>query len=258
MDFIRITIPDILDIFLVAVLIYQLFRLIRKTNAISIFVGLLSLYLVYIVVRLLDMELLSFILGQILGVGVIALVIVFQPEIRKFLFILGGRYSKYKDTFIGRLIFGKNSNTTREWIDEVVTACVDMAKTKTGALIVVTRTSDMEEFTMQGEVIQALIKGPLIENIFFKNSPLHDGAVIIEDGRILAARCILPMSRNIDLPAYYGTRHRAALGVTEASDAFSIVVSEERGKISFVDKGQIISGINAEQLRNHIEKALSS
>lgn len=257
MDFINIKILDVLDVLLVAVLIYQLYRLIRKTSATSIFLGLIMLYVVWFIVRLLGMDLLSYILGQILGVGVIALVIVFQPEIRKFLFILGGRYSKYRNSFLGRFLFSKGYKGPKGWIDEVVKSCEDMSKTKTGALIVVHRSGDTEELTAQGEMLDAVISAPLLENIFFKNTPLHDGAVIIQNGKILAARCILPISRNNNIPVYYGTRHRAALGVTEAFDTFAIVVSEERGSISMADKGKIFSGLTGEQLASRMEDALS-
>ncbi|MCC8087672.1 MAG: diadenylate cyclase CdaA [Rikenellaceae bacterium] len=257
MDFIDIKILDIIDIIVVAVLLYQLFRLIRRTNAISIFAGIITLYLTWLIVRLLGMELLSFILGQILGVGVIALIIVFQPEIRKFLFLIGDRYSRRKGPFLSRILFGKRYSASGGWIEEVVSACVDMSLTKTGALIVITRNNELNEYTEQGEQIDAVVKKSLLESIFFKNSPLHDGAVIIENGRIKAARCILPMSQETDIPVHFGTRHRAAVGLTEVSDAFVIIVSEERGQISIADNGVIVSNLNGDQLKNRLENAMS-
>lgn len=257
MDFIGITALDIIDVIVVAVLLYQLFRLIRRTNAISIFTGIITLYLTWLIVRFLGMELLSFILGQILGVGVIALIIVFQPEIRKFLFLIGDRYSRRKGTFWNKILFGKKYYTSGDWIDEVVKACVDMSLTKTGALIVIIRNNELNECTEQGEKLDAEVNKALLESIFFKNSPLHDGAVIIENGRIVAARCILPMSQDVDIPVHFGTRHRAAVGVTEISDAFVIIVSEERGQISVAENGVLITNLNGDQLRNRLENAMS-
>lgn len=257
MDFIHIHILDIIDILLVALLMFQLYRLIRRTNAISIFTGILIVYLLWIIVRVLNMELLSLILGQVIGVGVIALIIVFQPEIRKFLFLLGERYSKHRGSFLGRFFFNKVYAASTDWIEELTTACVDMSRTYTGALIVIARDSDISEFTEKGVIIDARLTRPLIENIFFKNTPLHDGAVVIEDGRIKAARCILPVSDRTDIPGYLGTRHRAALGASEVSDAIVVVVSEERGQISFVKNGEIVSGINGERLRVLIDDALN-
>ena len=254
MDFIKIHFWDVLDIALVALLIYQLYRLVRRTNAISIFAGILMIYLLWVVVRILNMELLSMILGQVIGVGVIALIIVFQPEIRKFLFLLGERYAR-RNNFISRIFFNRPTVTVGGWTEEVIKACVDMAKTYTGALIVIKRNSDVEEYTEQGQTIDAEISSALIENIFFKNSPLHDGAVVIEDDRIRAARCILPVSERTNIPSYYGTRHRAALGASEVTDAVILVVSEERGQISFVSDGKIVGNIKEERLRELLTEA---
>ncbi len=256
MDFIQIKALDIVDILLVALLMYQLYRLIRKTNALSIFTGILIVYLLWLVVRVLNMELLSLLLGQVIGVGAIALIIVFQPEIRKFLFLLGERYSKRRSSFLGRFFFGKAYEDRTEWLNQLVLACEEMAETYTGALIVIRRSSDMAEFMAQGEVIDALVKKDLIENIFFKNSPLHDGAMLIEGDRIKAVRCILPVSERTDIPGYFGTRHRAALGASEISDALVVVVSEERGQISFVQGGEITAHISGAKLKELISQAM--
>ncbi len=258
MDFIHIKILDVIDILLVGLLMYQVYRLIRKTNAISIFTGILIVYLLWIIVRMLDMELLSLILGQVIGVGVIALIIVFQPEIRKFLFLLGERY-KGRGTIISRLFFEKSySASSGEWIAEVVEACNDLSADFTGALIVIKRDNDLTEFTSQGEKIEARTSRYLLETIFTKNSPLHDGAVIIDDGEIIAARCILPVSNRVDIPGYYGTRHRAALGVTEVTDAIVVIVSEERGQISYVANGEITYNITGKRLKEILETALNA
>lgn len=248
MDFIRIHILDVIDILLVAVLIYQLYRLVRRTNAISIFTGILMIYLLWITVRILNMELLSMILGQVIGVGVIALIIVFQPEIRKFLFLLGERYAR-RHTFIGRIFFPQKTFKTGDWTENIITACLHMSKTLTGALIVIRRNSELNAYTEQGVMLDAEISNDLLENIFFKNSPLHDGAIIIENERITAAKCILPVSERTNIPSYYGTRHRAALGISEVTDAVVIIVSEERGHISFVADGRIVGNIQEERLR---------
>ncbi len=248
MDFIHFKITDFLDIFLVAVLLYQLWRLVRRTNAVSIFVGIITLYLLWVVVRLFNMELLSSILGQIIGVGAIALIVVFQPEIRKFLFLLGDRYARRKDSFWNRFFFGKKQAENLDWIKELCEACRDMATTRTGALVVIARRSDMTAFTERGDAIDAVISRRMIETIFFKNSPMHDGAMVIEKGRVRATRCLLPVSERADIPAYFGTRHRAAIGAAESSDALVVVVSEERGQISFVDNGNIRSDISPEHL----------
>ncbi|MDL2230540.1 diadenylate cyclase CdaA [Alistipes sp. OttesenSCG-928-L06] len=246
---------DILDILLTAFLIYQLYRLVRRTNAMSIFAGILMIYLLWVIVRILNMELLSMILGQIIGVGVIALIIVFQPEIRKFLFLIGERYAR-RNKFLRKLFFPNTNINKGGWTEELIAACVNMAKTKTGALIVIRRNSEVDEYTEQGVVLDAEISSALLENIFFKNSPLHDGAVVIENERIRAARCILPVSERTNIPSYYGTRHRAALGVSEVTDAMIIVVSEERGQISLVTDGRIVGNVQEDRLRELLNESL--
>jgi uncharacterized protein (TIGR00159 family) len=257
MDFIHIRILDILDILLVAVLIYQLYRLVRRTNAISIFAGILMIYLLWVVVRILNMELLSMILGQVIGVGVIALIIVFQPEIRKFLFLLGERYGR-RNRFFRRLFFPNEIVGRGEWLEEIVAACLHMARTKTGALIVIRRNSEVDGYTEQGVMVDARISSELLENIFFKNSPLHDGAVVVENQRIRAARCILPVSERTNIPSHYGTRHRAALGMSEVTDAVILVVSEERGQVSLVFDGRITANLHEERLREELNKAFAN
>ena len=205
------------------------------------------------------MELLSMILGQIIGVGVIALIIVFQQEIRRFLILLGTQYTNRRVSFMARLFRPRGRKVKvvgQEWIDTVVGACADMAKTKTGALIVIARKVNLLPFIEQGERIDALISASLIKNIFFKNSPLHDGAMVIADDRIAAARCVLPSTER-EVPMEFGMRHRAALGASEITDALVIVVSEERGTISIARKGHISRDISPAHLQVLLRKGLS-
>ena len=257
--FLDITLVDIIDIFVVALIMFQVYRLTRGTNALRIVVGILIIYLLWIVTRLLNMELLSMILGQIIGVGVIALIIVFQQEIRRFLILLGTQYTNRRVSFMARLFRPRGRKVKvvgQEWIDTVVGACADMAKTKTGALIVIARKVNLLPFIEQGERIDALISASLIKNIFFKNSPLHDGAMVIADDRIAAARCVLPSTER-EVPMEFGMRHRAALGASEITDALVIVVSEERGTISIARKGHISRDISPAHLQVLLRKGLS-
>ena len=257
--FLDITLVDIIDIFVVALIMFQVYRLTRGTNALRIVVGILIIYLLWIVTRVLNMELLSMILGQIIGVGVIALIIVFQQEIRRFLILLGTQYTNRRVSFMARLFRPRGRKVKvvgQEWIDTVVGACADMAKTKTGALIVIARKVNLLPFIAQGERIDALISASLIKNIFFKNSPLHDGAMVIADDRIAAARCVLPSTER-EVPMEFGMRHRAALGASEITDALVIVVSEERGTISIARKGHISRDISPAHLQVLLRKGLS-
>ena len=257
--FLDITLVDIIDIFVVALIMFQVYRLTRGTNALRIVVGILIIYLLWIVTRVLNMELLSMILGQIIGVGVIALIIVFQQEIRRFLILLGTQYTNRRVSFMARLFRPRGRKVKvvgQEWIDTVVGACADMAKTKTGALIVIARKVNLLPFIEQGERIDALISASLIKNIFFKNSPLHDGAMVIADDRIAAARCVLPSTER-EVPMEFGMRHRAALGASEITDALVIVVSEERGTISIARKGHIGRDISPAHLQVLLRKGLS-
>jgi uncharacterized protein (TIGR00159 family) len=256
MDFMKIQIIDIVDILLVALLIYQVYRLVRRTNALSIFAGILMIYLLWLAVRELDMTLLSAILRQVVNVGVIALLIVFQPEIRKSLFLLGERYGR-RNRIFRKLFFPTEIRRQDRWMEEIVSACERMARSQTGALIVIRRNSELDSYTAQGVVIDAEISAALLENIFFKNSPLHDGAVVIEGGRIRAARCILPVSERTNIPSHYGTRHRAALGVSEVTDAVVLVVSEERGQISLVTDGRIVGNVGRERLQELLAEAFT-
>lgn len=256
LTFITIRFLDILDIFLVAFLLFQLYRLIKGTVAFNIVIGLFSLYLFWLVVRALNMELLGSIMGQFIGVGVLALIVVFHPEIRKFLVFIGTNYNVNKVLSLDKL-FGttKVKTINQQQIDSLVDSCVSMGKTKTGALIVIAGESDLNEQISSGEKINARISSALIRTIFFKNSPLHDGAIIIKGNRIIAAGCILPLTKK-SLDQALGLRHRAAVGMTENSDSLCIVVSEERGSISVSQHGEIKRRISKETLTEILEKNL--
>lgn len=251
------SIIDAIDIILVALLLYGIFKLVKNTNAIRIFLGIFVIYILWQIVELLQMRLLADILGKFISIGVLALVVVFQPEIRRFLLLLGSR--PFKDT--GKLNLFKHFSARKQsmlQIDPVVQACQRMAQTKTGALIVFARGGDLSEIVETGEAVNSAISSALIETIFFKNTPLHDGAVVINGNRIVAARCILPVSSNPDIDPNLGLRHRSALGLTELTDAVAIVVSEQTGSISLVDGGNIHYNISATELRENLDKLLSN
>jgi len=242
---------DIVDIVLVALLFYQLYKLFRGTGVNNIFIGILSLIIVwFFVVYIFQLELLGSILNQLMNVGIVALVVIFQNEIRRFFFMVGSR-NKWK--FINRVsqIFGskKEEEADNMSFTQLVIACSHMAKSKTGALIVLVHNSELDEFVHIGERIDANINASLIENIFFKNSPLHDGAMVIANKKIVSVASILPISENQHIPKHLGLRHRAALGITERSDATAIVVSEEKGTISYAVDGKIRLNISPEELQ---------
>lgn len=248
---------DVIDILLVAFLLFQLYSLIKGTGAINIFIGIVSIYLIWMLVKALEMELLTEILGQFISVGVIALIIVFQQEIRKFLLLLGSQ-GFLKKTGKGLFSFRwQTENYENEDIEKIVDACVNLAKNKTGALIIITRKNELKSFLQTGEMINSNISKQLIENIFFKNSPLHDGAMIISGNKIKAARCVLPVSEKSNLPDYIGLRHRAAIGITEESDAIALIVSEQRGEISFALGSALKMNIKPEKLKELLIYELS-
>ncbi len=248
-DIVSFSVIDFLDILFVAVLFYQIYRVVRGTGATAIFAGIFIIYLAWITVRLLGMELLTNLLGQVVGIGALALVVVFQQEIRRYLLMLGRRSSRgiWQRIFVPRRVVGGGV-----MMGEIYEACVAMAADKTGALIVLARSTDISVYASSGDELDAKVSRRLLQNIFFKNSPLHDGAVIIRNGVIVAARCILPTSDNPNVPAHLGLRHRAALGLSENSDALIIVVSEETGRISVVQNGGIKTLANSEDLRSVI------
>ncbi|MEI6454969.1 MAG: diadenylate cyclase CdaA [bacterium] len=249
-------IVDIIDILLFALLLYEIYHLVKGTAAIRIFIGIIAVYLVWKIVKVLQMQLLTEILGQFISVGVIAAVVVFQPEIRQFLLMLGdARIIKSQRR---RFLFWKFrvSNPVNLDVDKIVKACQKMAESRTGALIVIARQHELKPYVETGQSVNAKVSEVLLETIFFKNSPLHDGAVIIVGDQIRAARCILPISNKPDIPALYGLRHRAAAGITEKTDAIAIIVSEQRGKISYSAGGNITAGITPSELSTILENLL--
>ena len=246
--FLNLSFADILDILMVAIFIYLVFRWIRGSAAMNIFVAVILLFVLRVVVAAFNMKLMSALLGTFIDVGVIALIVIFQPEVRHFLMKLGSRYGmagKSRDIF-NRLMGIKEKKMGGGTVNEIAEACRAMSADKTGALIVFPRKDSREFIVETGDIVDAKVTRRLIMNIFFKNSPLHDGAMIISDDRIVAARCTLPITGRTDIPAHYGMRHKAAIGITEETDADVIVVSEETGGISFVRGGNInkINNIN--------------
>jgi diadenylate cyclase len=247
----NITVLNIIDICLVALIMFQLYRLIRGTAAFSIFLGILFIYLFWLIVKALKMELISALLGQVIGVGVIALIVVFQQEVRRFLLVIGNRSIKRHRFSISRLFSTVEDDAARRgMVEELVRACEHLSSVRNGALIVIGRRSSLDIFTEGGEILKAQISSELLETIFFKNSPLHDGAVLIEGGLVLAARCPLPITEQLSLPQHFGMRHRAAVGMSEHSDALIVVVSEESGIITVVHNGEIRQNLSPNELRN--------
>ena len=247
--FLSFGIKDAIDILLVALVLYYTYRFMRESRTLNIFVGILAFIVTWLFVsRVLEMRLLGAILDQFVGVGALAIIVLFQEEIRKFLYSLGehNKLRKVVNWFTVRR--DEKSVTPREAIMPIVMACINMARAKCGALIVIERTTPLDDITATGDTVDAQINQRLIENIFFKNSPLHDGAMVISHRRIKAAGCILPVSHDFDIPRELGLRHRAAMGISQASDAVAIVVSEETGRISVAIKGQFRLRLSAENL----------
>lgn len=248
---------DFIDIALVAVLFYYLYKLLKGTNALNILIGFILIYITSKVVKFLDMKLLTEILDKFISVGAIALIVIFQSEIRRFLILLGsnGFLDKWK-----KIIFWKNDKVAKNNLDSsaIVLACNHLSQSYTGALIVICKTNPLEQIIQTGDVFSSEINSQLLETIFFKNTPLHDGAVIINENKIQAARCILPVSKNNNIPASMGLRHRSAIGITEQTDAISVIVSEQTGKISVVKQGVVKHAISIDELQTYLDKEFNS
>ena len=242
-----LTLKDLLDIFLVAFLLYKTYKLMKSSGSINVFIGILVFVVIWVIVsQVLQMRLLGSIFDKLVSVGVLVLIILFQDEIRRFLLTLG---SRHRSNSLFRFLKGdKEEATNKEDIMPIVMACLSMSKGKVGALIVIEKEYPLEEIVRTGDVIDATINQRLIENIFFKNSPLHDGAMVISQKRIKAAGCILPVSHNLNIPKDLGLRHRAALGISQETDAIAVIVSEETGGISIAYKGQFFLKLSAEEL----------
>lgn len=249
--FLSFGVIDLVDISLVAMLLYGLYKIVKGSIALNIFMGFLSIYVFWFIVKAFNMRLLSTLLGQFIGVGMLALIIIFQQEFRRFFLILGKN----------RLIFGNGLDWKRllpwNWqtihtgdmnFEEIASACEKLSSSLTGAIIILARSSELKFFAITGVPIEGELSYKLLETIFNKKSPLHDGAVIIAKNRIKAASCILPVSDRDNLPDNFGLRHRAAIGITEQTDAMAIIVSEENGSISVASKGQIHSNLPHEEL----------
>lgn len=246
-------IKDIIDILITATLLYYIYKTMKVSGTLNIFVGVLAFVLLWIVLsRILEMKLIGSIMDMFINIGLLVIVILFQDQIKRFLVELGSN----KRWRLFRKIFSKKETQGEpiQWIIPVVYACMSMSKSKTGALIVIRQNVPLENYERTGDIIDAKINTRLIENIFFKNSPLHDGALIISGDRLTAAGCIMPVSHDTSLPRYLGLRHRAALGIAQATDAIAIVVSEETGNISLAYKGQLYSKLNSTDLEHRLSQ----
>ena len=246
-------IKDFIDILLVAFLLYYTYKLMKASGSINVFTGVLVFIMIWLVVsQVLEMKLLGTILDKLVSVGVLALIVLFQEEIRRFLLTLGSH--RHVRALVRFFTGNKKRTVTHDDIMPIVMACISMGKQKVGALIVMEHNTPLDDVVRTGEVIDANVNQRLIENIFFKNSPLHDGAMVISKQRIKAAGCILPVSHNLDIPKELGLRHRAAMGISQVSDAKAIIVSEETGGISVAYKGQFFLRLSAEELERILTK----
>jgi diadenylate cyclase len=249
--FLEVSWVDLVDIGLVSVLLFQVYKLIRGSIAVNIFLGILALYLVYLIVRAAQMELLSTILGQFMGVGVLAMIILFQPEIRKFLLVIG-RGTEFKDNFFKTISNWKNQYHDDFDINQVIETAKTLKATKTGAIFVFSRDTELKFYAETGDALDAAVNKRLLLSIFNKNSPLHDGAVIIHKGRIKAARCVLPVSENDHLPPNFGLRHRASVGMSESTDTLVMAISEETGRLILARNGKYLRGLKLKQVEEKI------
>lgn len=247
-----------IDIALVSFLLYQVYKLLKGSVAIKIFLGFLSIYLMYLLVRALRMELLSSILGQFMGVGVIAAIIIFAPEIRKFLLMIG-RSSLLSDdnAWKDMLFFWRKKDNESFNITPIIDASKTLAGSNTGALMVISRSTELKFYAESGDILDAELSKRLLVSIFNKYSPLHDGAVIIHNGKIKAARCILPVTER-EVPAQFGLRHRAGIGMSEATDSIILIVSEETGQISMAKNGKILHNMSFQEVRETLNDYLNS
>lgn len=246
-------IKDIIDVVLVALMLYYIYRLMRETRSANVFNGIMVFVVLWLFVsQVLEMRLLGTILDKLVSVGILAIIIIFQEDIRKFLSNIGGhqRMRTLKRLFTSSKQKDKDSKEVKQMIMPLVMASINMSRQKVGALVVLERTATLDDIVATGDKIDANINQRLIENIFFKNSPLHDGAMIISDKRIKAAGCILPVSHDLSIPKELGLRHRAAMGISQETDAVAVVVSEETGSISVAIKGRFRLRLSAEELES--------
>ena len=256
--FFEFGIKDVIDIFLVALMLYYIYRLMKESRSLNVFIGIMLFVLTWLFVsQVLEMRLMGSIMDKLVSVGVIGLIVLFKDEIRKFLYQLGERQRvrNFVKLFAPKKEVEQTEN--KETIMPIVWSCMDMAKGNVGALIVIERATPLDDIVQTGELIDAGVNKLLIENIFFKNSPLHDGAMVISKKRIKAAGCILPVSHSMDIPKELGLRHRAAMGISQDSDAIAVVVSEETGRISVAIKGRFRLRLSAEELESILAKEMA-
>ena len=256
--FFEFGIKDAIDICLVALMLYYIYRLMKESRSLNVFIGIMVFVLVWLFVsQVLEMRLLGSILDKLVSVGVIGLIVLFKDEIRKFLYQLGERQRVRKIVSLFSRKQDKEHVEDKETIMPIVWACMDMARSKVGPLIVIERATPLDDIVQTGEEIDANVNKLLIENIFFKNSPLHDGAMVVSKRRVKAAGCILPVSHSMDIPKELGLRHRAAMGISQASDAIAVVVSEETGGIGIAIKGKFRLRLSAEELESILAREMT-
>jgi uncharacterized protein (TIGR00159 family) len=255
MGFLEVSWVDFIDIGLVSILLYQVYKLIRGSIAVNIFLGILALYLMYLIVRAAQMELLAKILGQFMGVGVLAMIILFQPEIRKFLLVIG-RSTEFRENIFNAISNWRNQYHDDFDIQQVMEAAKSLKATRTGALMVFSRDVELKFYAETGDALDSTVNKRLLMSIFNKLSPLHDGAVIIYKGRIKAARCVLPVSENDHLPPHFGLRHRAAVGMSENTDTLVLAISEETGRLILARNGKYLKGLKLKQIEQKIQDYL--
>lgn len=249
--FLDVSWVDLVDIGMVSILLYQVYKLIRGSIAVNIFLGILALYLIYLIVRAAQMELLATILGQFMGVGVIAMIVLFQPEIRKFLLVIG-RSTEFRENFLKTLSTWRSEYHDDFDINQVIDACKTLKASKTGALIVFSKDTELKFYAETGDMLDAEVNKRLLLTIFNKTTPLHDGAIIIYKGRIKAARCVLPVSENDHLPPHFGLRHRAAVGMSENTDTLVLAISEESGRLILARNGKYLRALKLKQVEQKI------
>ncbi|PQJ71885.1 MULTISPECIES: diadenylate cyclase CdaA [Polaribacter] len=255
-DFIEFSLLDVLDILLVATLLYYIYKLLKGTVAINIVIGIAFIFLIWKITQALKMEMLSGILGYLLSGGVIALIIVFQQEIRKFLLMIGTTNFTNKRSFLKQLKFLQTEISSDVDTEIILESCKNLSKTKTGVLIVIERTNSLDFLINTGDRMNAVVNDAILQSIFYKNSPLHDGALIIRDNYIVATRVILPVSDSTKIPSRFGLRHRAAIGVSEKTDAVCLLVSEETGEISYIKDGGFVLYVDYNDLNEKLKKDL--
>ena len=259
LNFLDFRITDLIDILLVAILLFYLYRLVRGTVAINIFLGIVIIWAFWKGTQLLDMRMTSSLVGGFMQVGLIALIIVFQQEVRKFLLVLGSTNFANKRRYLKHFKFLRQEGISTDLdVDALLGACENMGRNGTGAILVVERDTSLDFIRSSGDSMEIEVNKPIIESIFFKNSPLHDGAAIIKGNYIVATRVILPVSRERSIPQRFGLRHRAAVGITERTDALALVVSEETGLISYIKNGEFVLFKDMEELDRMIRKDLST